>query len=119
MNDECRKNQAVQKTPKSPISAETFGDGFCYAVVVTEELDSETLPLMAPDVGSYDDGIEFLKIDTCRQLLWEPATGKPQAVEEGTKTGSSCSISGHLEVLQIRPVRGNEEAGTVSISEQG
>ena len=30
----------------SPIRAEMFGDGICYAAVVSKELDSETLPLM-------------------------------------------------------------------------
>ena len=53
---------------------------------------------MALDVGSYDDEIGFRKSDTRRQLLWKPATGKPKAVETGTKTGSSYSVSGHLEV---------------------
>ena len=53
---------------------------------------------MAPDVGSYDDGIGFLKRDTRPQLLGKPATGKPKAVEVGAQTGSSCSVSGHLEV---------------------
>ena len=113
-----REKQAAQKTPKSPMGAETFG-GVCYAAVVTKELDSDTLPLIAPGVGSYDDGIEVLKSDTRRQLLGKPAPGKLKAVEVSAKTGSSSSVSGHLEVLQMRPVRRNEEAGTVSISEKG
>ena len=93
-----REKQAAQKTPESPIGVETFGDGVGDAAVVTKELDSETLPLMTPDVGSYDDGIEFLKGNTRRQLFGKPATGKPKAVEVGAKPGSSRSVSGHLEV---------------------
>ena len=69
------EKQAAQKTPKSPIGAEAFGDGFCDAAVVTKELDSETLPLMAPAISSYDDGIEFLKSDTPERysptVAWE------------------------------------------------
>lgn len=41
-----REKQAAQKTPKSPIGAETFGDGVGDAAVVTKELGSETLLLM-------------------------------------------------------------------------
>ena len=93
-----REKKAAQKTPESPIGAGTFGDGDCYAAVVTKELDSETLPLMAPDLSSYDNGMELLKSNTCQQLLGKPATGKPKAVEVGTKSGSSHSVSGHLEV---------------------
>ena len=66
-----REKKAAQKTPESPIGAESFGDGDCYTAVVTKELDSETLPLMAPDLSSYDNGMEFLKSDTCLQVARE------------------------------------------------
>ena len=53
---------------------------------------------MTPDMGSDDNGIEFLKGDTRRQLLGKPATSKPQAVKVGAKTSSSRGVGGHLEV---------------------
>ena len=51
-----REKQAAQKTPESPIGAETFGDGVCEPAVVTKALDSETLPLMAPDMAATTMG---------------------------------------------------------------
>ena len=62
MASRCQEETA-QQASQQPVRAETFGNRVGHALIIAQEAYSETPPVWAPDVGSYDDGVNLLKCD--------------------------------------------------------
>lgn len=80
------------------VGTESFGNDLGNATVIAVKLDSQTTPAMTPDMGCWDDWIEFLKCYARGGLIGIPQTGKPEAVKVGPKTNCAGSVGRNLQV---------------------
>ena len=62
MASRCQKETAQQASQR-PVRAETFGNRVGHTLIIAQEAYSETPPVRAPVVGSYDCGVKLLKCD--------------------------------------------------------
>ena len=93
----CQKETSQQASQRT-VRAESFGNRVGHALIVAQEAYSETPPVRALDVGSYDDGVELLKSDTgCTGI---PAPVKPEPIEVGPETNSTGCVRRDLQVRE-------------------
>ena len=57
------QKETVQESPEVSVGTRTLGDDVGNALIITQELDPETVPVRAPHVGSHNDGDELLEGD--------------------------------------------------------
>ena len=55
------QKETVQESPEVSVGTRMLGDDVGKALIITQELDPETVPVRTPHVGSHNDGDELLE----------------------------------------------------------